>query len=74
MTTNASPVLLRSRQAAVTGDACPPPGAVPKGLGIVVLCPVRSCWAESESGDGPRGVPGVMSAGGSDVSADFRAR
>jgi hypothetical protein len=38
-----------------------------QGLGIVVLCPFRSRWAESEGGQGPGGVPGVVAAGGGDA-------
>ena len=38
-----------------------------QGLGIVVLCPFRSCWAESEGGQSPGGVSGVVAAGGGDA-------
>jgi len=39
----------------------------PQGLGIVALCLFWSCGAESESGQGPGGVAGVVAAGGGDV-------
>ena len=42
-----------------------------QGLGIVVLCPL-SCRAESEGGDGPGGVPGVVPAGGGDAGVAGR--